>query len=88
MSVCQPPVFFTLVVVKHEPLAKLDKYIPDIQDALRKRGFTGQMMRFEMANRAHPSLSMSPVTPAEDNLDERRYRIFTADRRCAFTFND
>jgi len=88
MSSCQPPVFFTLVVIRHEPIAKLEKYIPDVQDALRKSGFTGQMMRFDVAQHSHPSLAVSPAAPSDDTITERSYRIFTADQRSAFTFND
>ena len=88
MSSCQPPVFFTLVIVKHEPIAKLDKYVPDVQDALRKSGFTGQMMRFEVTKQPVPSLVVSPAIPSSDTFVETSYRIFTADQRTAFTFND
>lgn len=88
MSARQPPVFFTLAVVRHEPLAKLDKYLPDVQDALRKEGFTGQMMHIEARQQTLPGLAVLATDPVGDAIVERRYRIFTADRRSAFTFND
>lgn len=87
MPASQPPVFFTLVVVRHEPLAKLDKYLPDVQDALRRKGFSGQMVKIEQRLQTQANLAAPPTNSAADIL-ETHYRIFTADQRSAFTFND
>jgi uncharacterized protein (TIGR04255 family) len=83
----KPPVFLTFAVVRHEPLARLDKYIPDVQDALRKRGFNGPMMNIEARQQTSPSLAIAPTSPGSEVV-ERRYRIFTPDLRSAFTFSD
>lgn len=87
MPECKPPVFFTLVVVRHEPLARLDRYMPDVQEALRKSGFTGQMMKIE--SKPTIPLGRSILAGESDSATaEKLYRIFTADQRSAYSFND
>lgn len=73
-STANPPVFFSIAAVRHEPLLALGKFIPQIQDALRRQGFSGPVLQEEHV---------------EENVRRQNiYTIFTPDRTAAFTFND
>ncbi|MEO6969030.1 MAG: TIGR04255 family protein [Rhodanobacteraceae bacterium] len=83
----RPPVFLTIAAVTHEPLKALGGYIPQIQDSLRKLGYSGQLQESTLSHLENPLLVALPagMKPA---AVENTYSVFTADTRSAFTFND
>lgn len=78
MPTKQPPVFFTIAAIKHEPLALLSTFMPAIQDDLRKVGYGGRFVDAE-------------ITAQQDGVGtrkERLFQVFTPDQMSAFSFND
>jgi uncharacterized protein (TIGR04255 family) len=83
----RPPVFFTVAAIRHEPIAALSEYIPRLQDALRKKGYSGQFLKFGQEVRTEGFQLSDGETPATSHA-QRMYQVFTPDRLQAFTFND
>lgn len=83
----RPPVFFTIAAIRHEPIIALKNHIPDLQDALRKKGYSGQFLESETTARAETLQINDAATPVSFHA-ERMYQVFTPDRMQAFTFND
>lgn len=88
MSSKRPPVFFTIAAIRHEPLKALADYIPKIQDALRKRGYTGQLQESKVAAVSSNGPLLWPDPLSKPTVTERRYTLFNSSRNSAFTFND
>jgi len=73
-----PPVFFTVAAVKHEPLLLLEEFFPKIQDQLRRDGYAGPVRKEIL------KLQVGDAAEAE----QKAYSVFTPDNSSAFTFND
>lgn len=80
------PVYYALVQVKFTPVAKMSKYIPDIQDALRVEGFpffetqSTTQLKFEIINPNEPPVhSFEPIT---------QWIIFNAERTAGFVIGN
>jgi uncharacterized protein (TIGR04255 family) len=81
----QPPVFFTVAAIRHEPIAALSDYMPSLQDALRKKGYSGEFFSQEVRTEG---FQVNDVEKPATSHAQRMYQVFTPDRLQAFTFND
>ncbi|MCW5589245.1 MAG: TIGR04255 family protein [Legionellales bacterium] len=61
MTLKNPPVFYTLAQIKFNTIAHIDKYIPDIQDSLRHKGYpefvNEKLMSIEVRDSQKPDIS-------------------------------
>lgn len=78
MTVKHPPVFFTIAAVRHEPILALGGFIPEIQDKLRRKGFSG------------PTDTADITTNIRDQSrgEFKSFTIFNPERTEACTFNE
>ncbi|MGP3131689.1 TIGR04255 family protein [Serratia marcescens] len=80
------PVYYALAQAKFNPIAAIAKYINDIQDVFRKKGFT----IFEM----HEGTQLYfDLLPGEENPKPRianivNWQIIKSDRTCGYILND
>ncbi|EWC39744.1 TIGR04255 family protein [Stutzerimonas stutzeri] len=67
-----PPVFFTIGQVQHNPLLSLDSYIPQIQERMRKAGYPGftksSQMQLSLQSASDGADDKAP-TPTIQKLD-------------------
>ncbi|MBB3307707.1 MULTISPECIES: TIGR04255 family protein [unclassified Enterobacter] len=80
------PVYYALVQVKFTPIAAMSKYIPEIQDALRVKGFP----LFEVSNSTQLKFEMkSPNEPPVHSVEAvTNWLMVSADRRSGFVLGN
>lgn len=82
------PVFFTIAQIRHNALLTLDRYLPEIQDAMRKAGYADY--REQKQQTLVFSMGVGEGGPRPPATEARaRYLFGSADRTRAFVlFND
>ena len=80
------PVFYTVAQLRHNRISNLKAYAPDIQDRMRKLGYTGFEKTVETAFTIQPTASPDAGAPTLQPTTEsiERYRCFNANRTKGF----
>jgi uncharacterized protein (TIGR04255 family) len=71
------PVYFTIAQVRHNPILRLGAYAPDIQDRMRKEGYTDFKKGVSIAFTQFPQQGENPQAPLAEQVE--RLMFFSSD---------